>query len=84
MNTIDPTESARRELTAEINAAKAQREQMEQEYGKVWSTSELSQDFEVKGFMAPLVVVKRKSDGVKGTLMFQHNPRLYFGFEEAD
>ena len=31
--------------------------------------------------MAPLVVVRRKSDGVKGSLMFQHSPRFYFGFE---
>jgi hypothetical protein len=30
--------------------------------------------------MAPLVVVRRKPDGVKGSLEFQHNPRLYFTF----
>jgi hypothetical protein len=28
----------------------------------------------------PLVVVRRKADGVKGSLEFQHNPRLYFTF----
>jgi hypothetical protein len=27
-------------------------------------------------------VVRRKSDGVKGSLEFQLSPRLYFGFEE--
>jgi hypothetical protein len=27
------------------------------------------------------VVVRRRSDGVKGSLYFQHNPRFYYGFE---
>jgi hypothetical protein len=31
-------------------------------------------------FLAPLVVVRRKADGVKGSLEFQHRPRLYFNF----
>jgi hypothetical protein len=31
--------------------------------------------------MAPLVVVRRKADGVKGSLEFQHMPRYYFGFQ---
>ena len=35
----------------------------------------------VIGFSAPLVVVSRKSDGQKGSLMFQASPRFYFGFE---
>jgi hypothetical protein len=26
-------------------------------------------------------VVRRKSDGVKGSLEFQHNPRFYFNFK---
>jgi hypothetical protein len=43
--------------------------------------SELQQDFEVLGFMAPFVVVRRKSDGVRGSLTFQHTPRLYFDFQ---
>ena len=33
------------------------------------------------GFSAPLVVVRRKSDNQKGSLMFQASPRFYFGFE---
>ena len=39
-----------------------------------------ARDFEVKGFAAPLVVVRRRSDAVLGTLFFQHEPRFYFGF----
>jgi hypothetical protein len=34
----------------------------------------------VIGFLAPFVVVRRKIDGVKGSLEFQHHPRFYFGF----
>jgi hypothetical protein len=45
-----------------------------------WDTDELRRDFEVEGFLAPFVVVRRKSDGVRGSLQFNHNPRVYFGF----
>ena len=76
----DPTETIRRQRLAEINAEPGSREALEAGHGQVWNTTELSQDFNVLGFMAPYVVVRRKSDGVKGSLEFQHNPRLYFNF----
>jgi len=38
----------------------------------------LGREFEVAGFMAPFVVVRRRSDGEKGSLEFQNNPRFYF------
>ncbi len=79
----DPTESARRERLAEINAEPGSREALEAQYGQVWDTQELGQDYEVLGFSAPLVVVKRRSDGVRGSLEFQHNPRFYFSFRPA-
>ncbi len=50
--------------------------------GKTWKTEELVKDFDVIGFMAPFVVVKRRKDGVKGSLEFTHMPRLYFNFIE--
>ena len=78
----DPTEPIRRERPVEINAEPGTRESLEAQYGKVWTTDELSEDFEVIGFMAPLVVVRRKDAGVKGSLEFQHSPRLYWGFVE--
>ena len=77
----DPTESIRRQRLAEINAEPGSRALLESQYGQVWDTSELSNDFIVVGFMAPLVVVKRKIDGQKGSLEFQHQPRLYFNFQ---
>lgn len=51
--------------------------------GPTWDTTELQQDFEVRGFAAPFVVVRRRSDGVQGTLMFTHSPRIYFRFEPS-
>jgi hypothetical protein len=76
----DKTEPLRRQRLAEINAQPGSREALEAQYGRVWDTTQLSQDFEVIGFMAPFVVVRRKTDGVKGSLEFQHSPRYYWGF----
>ena len=77
----DPTESLRRERLAEINAEPGSREALQAQHGQVWDTLELGQDFTVQGFMAPYVVARRKSDGVRGSLEFQHSPRFYFNFQ---
>jgi len=76
----DATENIRREMVQEINAGTSSRDVLEAEYGQVWDTQELAKDFEVTGFMAPYVVVKRKSDGAIGSLMFRHSQRYYFSF----
>ena len=76
----DETEPLRRQRLAEINAQPGSREALEAQHGQVWNTEELSLDFEAVGFMAPFVVVRRKSDGKKGSLEFQNNPRFYFNF----
>ena len=62
----DPTEQIRRELLVEINAAPGSREYLEHKHGQVWDTAQLSEDFEVLGFMAPVVVVRSKCDGSRG------------------
>lgn len=53
---------------------------------KVWSTEEALDEFEFIGFQAPYVVVKRRSDGVRGSLEFTHAfihaPRFYFDWTE--
>jgi hypothetical protein len=77
----DPTETTRKQMLVEINAEPGSREYLAAKHGDVWSTDELSRDFEVIGFMAPLIVVVRKSDRQKGSMMFQHHPRFYFSFE---
>tara|TARA_R100000231_G_scaffold123140_1_gene93328 strand:- start:2884 stop:3096 length:213 start_codon:yes stop_codon:yes gene_type:complete len=56
---------------------------LKKNHGRVWTTSEMVEEFDVKHFLAPFVSVVRKSDGVKGTLMFSHRPRFYFKFKEV-
>lgn len=78
----DSTETTRRQLVAEINLEPGSRDYLEAKYGEVHNTSELTKAFEPLGFMAPFVVVRRRCDGVKGSLQFQHSPRFYYNFQE--
>ena len=73
----DPTEAFRRHRLVELNPG-ADRAELERRHGRVWSLRELAASFIIIGFMAPFVVVRRKVDGVIGSLEFQHNPRFYF------
>jgi hypothetical protein len=77
---MDNTESIRRELVQELNSQPGTREQLEAAYDKVWNPYQLREEFEVQSFLAPFVIVKRKKDGAKGTLEFQHHPRFYFNW----
>ncbi len=77
----DPTETIRRQRLAEINDEPGSREALEAEHGQVWDTDQLREEFEALGFMAPYIVVRRRSDGTKGSLEFQHDPRLYYSFK---
>ena len=47
-----------------------------------WNTKELQEDFIVECFNAPFCFVFRKSDGAAGSLIFDHEPRRYYNFEE--
>ena len=71
----DHTESLRREMIESnqpfVDLAAAD---------KRYTTTEMSAEFEVIGFMAPFVAVRRKADGVKGSMEFTHSPRFYFNF----
>lgn len=77
---VDTTEGYRRVLTEALNATGVP----EAYDGPIWDTEAMTREFAVIGFMAPFVVVRRQSDGVKGTLMFTHSPRLYFRFEPSE
>ncbi len=77
----DETEMARRRRLMEINLLPGSREALEAEHGRVWTTDELMEDFEVLGFLAPVCVVRRRADGVKGSVEFQHQPRYFFGWK---
>jgi len=78
----DATETIRRERVEQINTNPGEREVLEEQHGQVWDTDAVCKEFEVLGFAAPLVVVRRRSDGKKGSLMFQHHPRYYFNWQE--
>ncbi len=58
------------------------KEELEQLYEEVLSTSEAVQKYEFIAFCAPFVEVRRRGDGQNGTLEFQPNPRFYFKFVE--
>ncbi len=77
----DETEAIRREMVATINADPGSRPDLESKHGQVWDTGQLQDEFQVLGFMAPFVVARRRSDGVRGSLIFQHSPRLYHSFK---
>lgn len=72
----DETEGARRLMVPTVNTLGD-----DEIPPPTWTTEELQRDFEVLGFAAPFIVVRRKSDGVKGSLMFRHHPRVYFNFD---
>lgn len=78
----DPSEAIRRQRLIEINNQPASREELQEKYGRVWNTEELAAEFEIKAFIAPMVVVRRRADDVVGTLEFQSRPRFYFQFVE--
>jgi hypothetical protein len=50
--------------------------------GPTWDSAGLRAEYEVLGFAAPFVVVRRRSDGAVGSLEFTHQPRVYFGWKE--
>lgn len=77
----DPTENIRKQRVAEINSEDNTRHTLEAKYGQVWSTEEMQQEFDVTGFMAPLAIVRRKTDGAKGSLEFSSSPRFYFNWQ---
>lgn len=88
MTSYPKSEEAARAVESEIRAAMIPKMPAELaarvEAGEqVWDTTQLQEDFEVTGFAAPFVVVRRKSDGARGTLMFAHSPRYYFGWEPS-
>lgn len=74
----DPTEATRRLMIA-LDQPQADLAAIE-DGDPYWDTRELQQDFEVLAFAAPFILVRRRSDGVEGTLEFTHSPRVYFNF----
>ena len=78
---MDPTEAFRRLRLTELNPGVGKAE-LERRHGRVWGPAGMAADFTVIGFMAPYVAVRRRADGKIGSLEFQHEPRLYFNWQE--
>lgn len=72
---MDDIEEARQKIQSSINSGETAPE------GQTWTTEEMQRDFEVMGFLAPFVVVRRRLDGQVGSLAFRHSPRIYFGWK---
>ena len=56
---------------------------IQEEGGECWSTEEVTQEFDILGFMAPFCVAVRISTGEKGALAFVHRPRIYYAWRPA-
>jgi hypothetical protein len=77
--TDDPTEQTRRQMLESGQTYADMRKA-----SKRWTTEEMRKEFEVIGFMAPFVAVRRRADAVRGSLEFTHHPRVYFGWVPHD
>jgi hypothetical protein len=73
----DPTEEIRRDMIESGQPAA----DLATDPDRKWTTAELLEEFDVQGFAAPFVVVVRKSDGQRGSMEFQHSPRVYFDWK---
>lgn len=74
-------DSIRHREQQEINSNSAERATLEERHGQVWDTEEMVKEYDVLQYVAPYVVVERKSDRRKGSFQFQHYPRYYFNWE---
>lgn len=84
MNTAEEmaVEALRKTTAQIINSNPKSREELESLFIKVYDTTEMIESFSPISFAAPFIYVVEKATGKKGTLIFQHNPRFYYSFEE--
>ena len=59
------------------------RKVIEERVGQVWNTDEVTKEFNIEGFLAPLCYGTHRETGVKITLAFTHSPRFYYGLREG-
>lgn len=67
--------------TLDAGEVRARLEDLEPE---VWSKAEFEQLFDTTSENPPYVDVVRRSDGVRGTVMFIDSPRFYFTFHAGN
>ena len=63
-------------------------DQIKEDYGldidinESWTTSEVTEKFEIESFLAPFCFATERETGVKGSLTFIHHPRIYYSWQE--
>ena len=67
-------------LSKQINEAPRSREELMRLGEEVWDTDEVRENFEILGFKKPFALAINVVTGDKGSLLFQDNPRYYFGW----
>jgi hypothetical protein len=75
---FDPTFKMRQRWNAQINDCVRSREDLEEIWGQAIDHMELRKSYNQFFFCNPVLVCRRKSDGQRGTLLYQYSPRLYF------
>jgi hypothetical protein len=65
------TEKHREEVRAALEAV----------HGQVWDVRQFFADFEFIAFQHPRHIVRRRADGVEGSLGFKLSPRFFFDFQ---
>ena len=48
---------------------------------RVWTAEEFAREFELLGLLVSPAIVRRKVDGMKGTIRFEGCPRVFFDFQ---
>jgi hypothetical protein len=79
MTTTNDTDDIRRNMV-ESGQPQADLDALNPLTDETWDTEAMQRDFEPLGFAAPFIIVRRRSDGVKGSLEFTHSPRVYFNW----
>lgn len=77
----DQTEAIRKQMVAELNSEDNTKAELESKHGQIWTTSEMQEEFDALGFMAPFIIVRKRNTGERGSLMFTHSPRYYFSWK---
>ncbi|MGA2033218.1 MAG: hypothetical protein ABSG68_13250 [Thermoguttaceae bacterium] len=74
---IDPLKEMHRRIERLLSQPRT-REELKAVFRQVWDERQLAEDFEVLGFIDEAMEVRRKSDGLVGSLSYQDSPRFYF------
>ena len=77
---IDETETIRRQMVAEINANPGAERNLKPSTARSGTRAKCRTISRCSAFSLRLSSCSRRSDGVRGSLMFQNDPRLYYGF----